>query len=166
MRKQFKGLLLILPLAMILAGYSLPSNAATTKRFDIYQNNSAGGKGCSGQINCFNVTSPGPDIVVNQGDPVSITVHNNDTTAHTFTITSSPYTAVDTGTMNGGQVKTLSTFTAGTSGTSFHYQCSIHPASMLGNFKVNPASPINPASILALLITSTAAVYIAMRKRR
>lgn len=168
MKKWSNVLLVLLPLTVILAGYSLPSSATTTKHFVMYQNNSSGGKVCTGQTNCFNSTSPGPDIVVNQGDSVSITVHNNDTFAHTFTITSSPYTSVDTGQMSPSQVVTLPTFTAGTSGTSFHYQCSNHPTTMLGTFKVNPVSgtPITPTSLIALLGTATAAVFLTMRKRR
>ncbi len=135
--------------------------------FNFYQNNNIGGAGCSGQGNCFNSTSPGPTITVNQGDTVEITAHNNDTTTHTFTITSTPYAAVDTGQMNPAQVKTLPTFTASTSGT-FHYQCNNHPNDMLGTFKVNPVSGtlITPVSLLGLVLTTTAAVYITMRKRR
>lgn len=164
MRKLFKGLLLTLPLALALAGYNLPSYAATTKTFNIYQN---GSSGCSVVTNCFNGTSAGPNIIVNQGDSVSITVHNNDTIAHTFTITTAPYTSVDTGQMSPSQVVTK-TFTASTAGQNFHYECSNHPNTMLGTLKVNAvsSSPISPSILLALLGTTTAAVFITTRKRR
>jgi plastocyanin len=107
--------------------------------------------------------------MVNQGDSVVLTIHDNDTefSPHTFTITQAPYTSVDTGNMSPGQVKTLPTFTASASG-SFHYQCNFHPTTMKGTFQVNPvsSSPITPVSLLALIGTATAAVFITVRKRR
>ena len=169
MKSQQLGTLILLAttLASIPLALALPATKGSTLHsFLIVQNNStgAGNQACSGQANCFNSTSPGPTITVNQGDTVSITVRNNDTTTHTFNI-ATPYTAVSTGNMNPGQVKTLSTFTASTSG-SFNYQCNIHPAAMKGTFKVNAAAPITPTMVLTLLATTTAAAYLTMRRRR
>ncbi len=164
-------IVILLLLASTLASIPLaltvpPTRGSSARHFNLYQNNNTKGVPCSGQTNCFNTTSPGPTITVNQGDTVSITVHDNDSISHTFTIVSAPYTSVDTGTMNPGQVKTLSTFTASTSGT-FNYQCSIHPTTMLGTFKVIQVSstPITSSSLLVLAFTTTAAVYIVLRKR-
>ncbi len=170
MKNQQIGILLLL--ATTLASIPLALTVPTTKgsvlrNFAFYQNNNTKGVPCSGQAFCFNTTSPGPTITVNQGDTVSITVHNNDSVTHTFTITTAPYTGVDTGTMNPGQVKTLPTFTASTFGP-FNYQCNFHPTTMKGTFTVNRVSstPITSSSLLALAFTTTAAVYITLRKRR
>ncbi len=170
MKNQQIGILLLLAttLASIPLALTVPATEGSVLRnITIIQYNSTFGSGCSGQVNCFNFTSPGPTIIVDQGDTISFTIKNNDTTTHTFTITQAPYTSVDTGNMSPGQVKTLPTFTASTSG-SFHYQCNIHPTTMKGTFQVNPvsASPITPASLLALISTATAAVFITVRKRR
>lgn len=166
MKKNLRALLLILPLVMTLAAFNLPSIAATTRTFNIYQNNNIGGAGCSGQAQCFNSTSPGPNIVVNQGDMVSITVHNNDSITHTFTFAPlSPYNIDKT--LTGAQVVTIPTFTASTSGT-WTYKCTIHPNNMFGTFKVNATStaPINLLTLISLLMTTMAAVYIVERRRR
>ena len=171
MKNQQLGILLLLAttLTSIPLALTIPATKGSiTRHFNIYQNNRTAG--CPASANpCFNSTSPGPPITVNQGDSVQFTIHDNDTdfSPHTFKIASSAYTAVDTGTMTAGQIKTLSTFTASTSGT-FTYQCDFHPTTMRGTFKVNPVSstPITPASLLALLGTTVAAVYVTIRKRR
>ena len=166
MNNQARPLLLILLFGISLAGFTIPTSAATSRHFEFEQNSAATGNGCQGQSNCFNSSSPVPPISVNQGDTISITVHNNDTTVHTFTMTTAPYTGVDTGNMNPGQTKTLPSFTASTAET-VHYQCNIHPTTMLGTFVVIKAAPtLTPAGLLALLSTITAAVFITVRKRR
>lgn len=170
MQNQQIGILLLIAttLTSIPLTLTVPAaKGAITRHFLIIQNNSTAGCPTSGNP-CFNTTSPGPTITVNQGDSVVITVQDNDNqfSPHTFTITQAPYTSVDTGTMSPGQVKTLATFTASTSG-SFHYQCNFHPTTMLGTFVVNKAAPaLTPAGLLALLSTITAAVFITVRKRR
>ena len=170
MQNQQIGILLLLAttLTSIPLALTVPAaKGATTRHFLIIQNNSTAGCPASGNP-CFNTTSAGPSITVNQGDSVVITIKDNDTefSPHTFTITQAPYTSVDTGNMSPGQSKTLPTFTASTSG-SFRYQCNFHPATMFGTFVVIKAAPaLNPAGLLALLGTVTAAVFITVRKRR
>ncbi len=165
MKNQQLAILLLLATTLfsIPIALTLPATeGSVTRHFDLYQNNSTGGNLCSGQANCFNSSSPGPTMTVNQGDTVDITVHNNDSISHTFTIT----TYVPDKTYNPHQTLPVTPFVASTSGT-FAYKCTIHPSDMLGTFKVNPSStPITPTSLLALLFTATAAAYITMRKRR
>lgn len=165
MKNQTRLLLLMLLFTITLAGFIRPSSAAISRHFDFYQNSAATGNGCQGQLNCFNSSSPVPLITVNQGDSITITAHNNDTTSHTFTFITAPYTSVDTGTMTPGQMKTVS-FTANTAGPSFNYQCNFHPTDMKGQFKVNAAAPMSPITVLGLLITTVSAAYIVTRRRR
>jgi plastocyanin len=169
MKNQQLGILLLLAttLTSIPLALTVPTTkGSVTRHFNIYQNNSTGGAGCSGQANCFNSSSPGLTINVNQGDTVEFTVHNNDSIAHTFTLIGSPY-SVNVNTGGYHQNSSSTPFVASTAGT-FKYECTIHPSDMFGNFVVKQVSstPISPASILALLGTITAAAFITTRKRR
>ena len=164
MKNQASSLLLILLFGISLAGFTIPTSAATSRHFEFEENSAATGNGCQGATHCFNSSSPFPLITVNQGDSITITVHNNDTTSHTLSFITAPYTSVDTGTMAPTQMKTL-TFTANTAGV-FKYQCNFHPTEMLGNFKVNAAVPVSPITVLGLLITTASAAYIVARRRR
>lgn len=143
------------------------TKAAATDIFNIYQNNSTGGAGCSGQANCFNTTSPGPAITVNQGDTVEITVWNNDSITHTFTLESSPYSV---NVMVPARTHVAVTpFTANTAG-SWTYECTIHPNDMIrvNGFTVvgTTKAPLTPIAALGMLLTATSAAYIFERRRR
>ncbi len=168
-RQKHYGVILLLFAATLTAiplTLSIPSTrAAATRHFDIYQNNSTGGAGCSGQFNCFNTTFPGPAITVNQGDTVEITVHNNDSITHTFTLVSSPY-SVDV-TVPARTTMAVTPFTANTAG-QWTYECTIHPNDMTGTFKVTQVSsaPITPLAAIGMILTVTSATYLLGRRRR
>lgn len=164
MKQNMRILLVMLAFASAVSPLvigSAPARAATTRHFDIYMNNATAG--CPNNTFCFNTTNPGPTMSVNQGDTVSITVHDNDTSTaqHTFTITAYSVNVVLTpGTT---QAKT---FTANTSG-QFTYECTIHPTTMKGTLSVaGTSAPVSPTSVLGILLTTTLSVYVIGRRRR
>lgn len=144
--------------------------APAPKHFFLVQENSTIG-GCSGGGNtlCFNGTTPGPTITVNQGDSVTITVHNNDTTSHTFTLTGA-YSGQSI-TNSPGQTQSL-VFTASTPEPTpgIDYMCTFpghSAAGMHGKFVVTPTSSlVSPLTVVGLILTAATSVFVISRRRR
>lgn len=144
----------------------LNAGAATTRNFTLY-GSYQGGWGFTSS----NITSPGPTIVVEQGDTVNLTLISNDQgVTHRFFVsyandttpgTGDPQSTDFSGTMN------YSFNTTDTVGT-YTYRCYYHPTLMWGYFRVVPSGSIPEFQPLAMLLLSIVAIGIATlaRKRR
>ena len=160
--------LLIMVAILIATPFALatPPVRAANVSFMLYQGTTCPGTAFS---LCFgNGKVANPTLTVNQGDVVTITVQNNDTITHTFTIITSPYTSVNIiNTM--GQTH-MQTFTADTPGNSFTYECTqLNHASigMMGTLKVNAVggTPLTPVALFGILLTAMTAVYLSRRRQ-
>lgn len=142
------------------------AKAATTRNFTLY------GAYLQGWgFNATSISSPGPTIVVEQGDTVNLTLISNDGITHRFfvsyTNSSSPSSGEPesqdfSGTVN---YRFVATTTTGT----YTYRCAHHPDVMYGYFQVVPTGTIpefQPLIMLSLLIASTAVAVVVYRRRR
>ena len=109
------------------------------------------------------MTSPGPAISVDQGDLVNLTLVSQDGASHQFLVDYNGNGFFDIGEPISGFFSTtiVFQFTADTNGT-FTYYCTVHPSIMHGGFTVVPE--LSPAAILAVFITATLLVSIALRR--
>ncbi len=164
MKKKGTSLLIIAALTVSLfAVYTAPVKAANVS-VNLYQ-----GTNCPGTTHtiCFGDGKVvNPTLTVNKGDVVNITVHNNDTILHTFTIVTAPYTSVNI--INNAGETHSQTFTASTVGNSFTYECTqpTHAGlGMMGTLKVVGGASVTPVAALGVLLTTLTSVYLLRRKR-
>lgn len=144
----------------------LNAGAVTTRNFSLYGSYVQGGWGFTSS----NITSPGPMIVVEQGDTVNLTLTSNDGTTHHFFVSYTNATTPSTGDpesqdFNGMMIYSFSaTSTVGT----YTYRCYYHPDLMWGYFRVVRTGDIPEFQPLAILSLSIAGIGIAAlaRKRR
>lgn len=119
-----------------------------------------------------NITSPGPTIVVEQGDTVNMTLTSQDGLPHKFWViytngsstpqSGDPLSAQFTGTVN------YSFVAINTVGT-YKYECYIHDGSMYGYFKVVPTGTIaefQPFVMLSLLAAGTLVAALVYKRKR
>jgi len=109
------------------------ARAAPTRSFVLY-GDALGGWGFTSTT----ITSPGPTLVVNAGDSVSLQLFSNDSAAHTWFIDYNNNSATDTGEPSSPQFNSPTapiwynfTADAGHVGT-WTYRCGIHPSTMKG----------------------------------
>ncbi len=165
-----RGAILLTVTALLIAAQIIvqtsPVRAAKVS-FMLYQ-----GTNCPGTSDtlCFgDGRQVNPTLIVNQGDTVNITVHNNDTINHVFQL-SAPY-SLQSLTNTPGQTQWIQ-FTAGTAEPSpgINYICTIDShgsLGMLGKFIVTPtsSSPISPLAVLGLVLTAASAACLFGRRR-
>lgn len=141
------------------------AKAASTRNFALYGSNAQGWG-----FTAANMTSPGPTIVVEQGDTVNLTLISEGVTHRFFvsyTNTSSPgsgdpQSSDFTGTVN-------FQFNASDTVGTYKYYCYYHPTVMWGYFQVMPTSAIpefQPLIMLLLLVASTAVAALAYKRKR
>lgn len=142
------------------------ARAATVRNFTLYGNLSTGWGFTSGSE-----SSPGPTMVVEQGDTVNLTLISDDGFEHDFFVSYANATAPNstdpqsgpfTGTLN---YSFVATDTIGT----YTYRCAIHYSVMWGYFQVVATGTIPEfASItmVSLLIAATAIVAFAYKRKR
>jgi heme/copper-type cytochrome/quinol oxidase subunit 2 len=145
----------------------LEARATTTRNFTLYGSSVAPGWG----FIASNITSPGPTIVVEQGDTVNLTLTSNDHNTHQFFVS---YTNDTSPIVNDPQSLAFSTMTAysftatNTVGT-YTYRCYYHPDLMWGYFKVVPTGSIpefEPLMMTLLSIVGIGIVAFASKRRR
>jgi len=118
-----------------------------------------------------NITSPGPTIVVEQGDTVNMTLTSHDSRPHQFWViytngssnpqSGDPLSPQFTGTVN------YSFAATNTTGT-YEYQCYIHGHPMYGYMKVVPTGTIpefQPMIMLSLLVAGTIVAALAYKRK-
>jgi hypothetical protein len=139
--------------------------AATARNFTLYGSFGGGWGFTAGSI-----SSPGPPIVVEQGDTVNLTLISNDGDgiAHRFFISYTNDTLPKQGDPQSsdfaGSVPVNFQFVASSTIGTYKYYCVIHPNLMWGYFEVVPTGSIpefQPLIMLSLLVVSTVAVALA-----
>ena len=144
------------------------AKAATTRNFSLYGDYLRGWG-----FTASSISSPGPTIVVEQGDTVNLTLMNNDrVTPHRFFVSytnasSSPSSGTNSSDFLSSTLnfEFVATSTVGT----YKYYCYYHPAVMYGMFQVVPTGTIpefQPLILLSLLVASTAVVALVCRRKR
>ena len=143
------------------------AKATTTRNFTLYGSFTQGWG-----FTASNITTPGPTIIVEQGDTVNLTLISQDGIGHLFfvgytnatsPVSGDPQSPSFSGTIN-------FQFNATTTVGTYMYRCAIHPSNMFGQFQVVATGTIpefQPLIMLSLLIASTAVAVLAYgRKRR
>lgn len=142
--------------------------AATTRSFTLY-GTSAEGWGSTPN----SMSSPGPPIVVEQGDTVNLTLTSNDGLTHKFFVSytnnSSPNPGDPESTDFFGTTPFL--FAASDTVGTYTYYCTYHPAVMWGYFKVVPTGSLpvpefQPLIMMSLLVVSTLIAALTYRRKR
>lgn len=141
--------------------------AATTRSFTLYGAFSQGWG-----FTETNITSPGPMIVVEQGDTVNMTLISHDSALHQFWViytngssspqSGDPLSPQFTGTVNYPFVATNNVGT-------YEYRCYIHGHPMYGYFKVVPTGTIpefQPLVMLSLLAVGTLGAGLVYKRKR
>jgi FtsP/CotA-like multicopper oxidase with cupredoxin domain len=145
------------------------ANAATTRSFTLY-----GGYLQGWGFTSSSITSPGPTIVVEQGDSVNLTLINNDGdgVVHRFFVSYSNSSSPSSGDPESPDFSGTINFQFVASSTvgTYTYYCFHHPNVMYGTFKVVLTGTIpefQPLMLLLIaLIASTAVVAFAYRRKR
>jgi FtsP/CotA-like multicopper oxidase with cupredoxin domain len=142
------------------------AKAATTRNFTLYGDYLQGWGSTATSI-----SSPGPTIVVEQGDTVNLTLVSNDGFTHKFFVSytnaSSPSSGEPdsqdfSGTLN---YQFAATNTTGT----YAYRCAHHPGVMYGHFQVVSTGTIpefQPFIMLSVLVAGTAVAALVYRRRQ
>ena len=143
------------------------STPPTTRNFTLYGSFSPGGWG----FTAATISSPGPTIVVEQGDTVNLTLISNDGVTHNFfvsyTNTSSP--SLGDPKSNDFSSTTSFQFTATTTIGTYKYYCFYHSAMMWGYFQVIQTGTIpefQPLIMLSLLAAITVVTALVYRRKR
>lgn len=142
------------------------AKAATVRNFTLYGSYVQGGWGFNETI----ISSPGPMIIVEQGDTVNLTLVSKDGSRHRFFVSYTNASLLNTGdpasvdftdTVN---YEFVATATVGT----YTYRCSYHPAMMWGYFKVVITGGIPEFSTIALLslfVVGTTSVALVLKRK-
>jgi heme/copper-type cytochrome/quinol oxidase subunit 2 len=117
------------------------------------------------------ISSPGPTIVVEQGDTINLTLISNDGITHRFFVSYTNSSSPSSGEPESQDFSGTSNYqfvATNTTGT-YTYRCLHHPDVMYGYFQVVPTGTIpefQPLIMLSLLVTSTTAAALVCRRRR
>jgi FtsP/CotA-like multicopper oxidase with cupredoxin domain len=140
--------------------------AATTRNFTLY-----GSLFLGWGFTATSISSPGPTIIVEQGDNVNLTLISNDGATHRFfvsyTNSSSPNVGDPQSSDFSGTVNFQ--FVASNTIATYEYRCYFHPGTMWGYFKVvqtGSISEFQPLIMLWLLIVGTMVTAWVYRRKR
>jgi FtsP/CotA-like multicopper oxidase with cupredoxin domain len=169
--KWLLATILVVFLAAVVTTTQIHSaKGATTRTFTLYGSYNHGWG-----FTASSITSPGPTIVVEQGDTVNLTLINNDgiyANPHRFFVS---YTNASSPNSTEPQSSDFTTtlsyqFVATNTVGTYTYGCVYHYSMMKGYFQVMPTGTIpefQPLIMLSLLVVSaTAAVLVHKRKRQ
>jgi len=166
--KWFLATILAVFLAASVATTQIHSaRAATTRNFTLYGNYLRGWG-----FTASNITSPGPTIVVEQGDTVNLTLISNDGIMHRFFVSyTNASSANSTEPQSGDFTTTLNyQFVATSVVGTYTYGCYYHYSlGMKGYFQVVPTGTIpelQPLMMLSLLVASTVVAALVYRRKR
>ena len=166
--KWFLAIIVTVFLAASVATIQIHSaKAATTRNFTLH-----GGFLQGWGFNASGMSSPGPTIVVEQGDTVNLTLISSDGITHRFFVSytnssSSPSSGTESSDFSGTlNFQFVATGTVG----SYTYYCAHHPGVMYGTFQVVQTGTIpefQPLVLLSLLLVlSTAVAALVFRRKR
>jgi FtsP/CotA-like multicopper oxidase with cupredoxin domain len=164
--KRFLATIIVLLLAAVAATQVFTVKAAATRNFTLYGAYTSGWG-----FTATTITSPGPTIVVEQGDTVNLTLISNDGIAHSFFVSytnaSSPGTGDPWSDDFGSKAVNFQFAATNTVGT-YKYHCYYHPDPMWGYFKVVPTGTIpefQPLIMLSLLVAGTIVAVLAYKRK-
>jgi FtsP/CotA-like multicopper oxidase with cupredoxin domain len=159
--------MLALLLAAVATTQICTAKVATTRNSTLYGSYTSGWG-----FTATTITSPGPTIVVEQGDTVNLTLISKDAIAHNFFVSytnaSSPK-PTDPWSPDFGSNAVNFQFVASNTAGTYQYYCSYYPTVMWGYFKVVPTGTIpefHPLTMLTLFIAGTAAALVCRRKQQ
>src|SRR5208337_2874229 len=140
------------------------ARAATTRNFTLYGNYLEGWG-----FTASSITSPGPKIVVEQGDTVNLTLISEDGITHRFFVSyTNSSSSIDNESSDFSGTINFQFVASSTVGT-YTYYCYYHPMVMYGIFQIVPTGTIpefQPLMLLSLLVASTAVAALVYRRKR
>ena len=143
------------------------AEAATTRDFTLYGSFTQGWG-----FTATNISSPGPTIVVEQGDTVNLTLISNDgIITHRFFVSYTNTSSPSSGDPQSADFSGTANYSFNASNTvgTYKYYCYFHPNSMWGYFQVLPTGAIpefQPLIMLSLLVVSTTVAALAYKRKR
>lgn len=143
------------------------AGAAATRKFTLY-GSFQGGWG----FTSTNITSPGPTIMVEQGDTVNLTLISNDEgVTHRFFVSYTNSTTLGAGDPQSPDFSSTVNYSFNATNTvgTYTYRCYYHPTLMWGYFRVVPTGTIpefQPLAMLSLSIVCIGIAALARKKRR
>jgi len=142
------------------------AKAATTRNFTLYGSFTQGWG-----FTATNITSPGPTIVVEQGDTVNLTLISNDGITHRFFVSYTNASSPSSGDPQSGDFSSTANYSFNASNTvgTYKYYCYFHPNPMWGYFQIVPTGAIpeiQPLITLSLLVVSTMVAALAYKRKR
>jgi hypothetical protein len=167
MKKLVCVLMMLLALGISTASTkSFISYGATARDFTLY-GSASGGWG----FTATSISSPGPTIVVEQGDTVNLTLISNDEITHRFFVSYTNSSSPSAGDPESDDFSgTISfQFVATTTIGTYKYYCFYHPVVMWGYFQVVQSGTIpefQPLTMLLLLATITVVTVLFRRRHR
>jgi len=142
--------------------------AAATRNFTLYGSASLGWGSSP-----TNITSPGPTIVVEQGDIVNLTLISEDGVTHLFFVSYTDALSPNSTEPQSPPITSGSTvyynFTATYAVGTYKYRCLYHPTLMWGYFQVVQTGTIpelQPLLMLSLLVVSAGVIALAYKRKR
>lgn len=158
--------MLIVLLVAVATSQVYSVKAATTRNFTLYGNYLLGWG-----FTIAGISSPGPTLVVEQGDTVNLTLISDDGFTHRFFVSyTNSSSANSTEPQSSDFTTTLSyQFVATNAVGTYTYGCYYHYSMMKGYFQVVPTGTIpefQPLVLLSLLIASTTGVVLVCRRKR
>jgi heme/copper-type cytochrome/quinol oxidase subunit 2 len=165
--KLFFAAVLIIFFVALVTTQVLRASAVTTRNFTLYGSYVQGGWGFTSN----NITSPGPMIVVEQGDTVNLTLTSNDGYTHHFFVSYANATTPGTGDPQSQDFSGMVNYSYNATNAvgTYTYRCYYHPNLMWGYFRVVPTGSIpefQPLAILSLSIVGIGIATLARRRRR
>lgn len=142
------------------------AKAATTRNFTLYGTYLQGWG-----FTATSISSPGPTIMVEQGDTINLTLISNDGITHRFFVSYTNSSSPSSGDPESQDFSgTLNYQFAATNATgTYTYHCYHHPNVMYGYFQVVPTGTIpefQPLIMLSLLVASTAVAALVYKRKR
>jgi hypothetical protein len=143
------------------------AGAATTHNFTLYGSYVKGGWG----FTSGNITSPGPKLVVEQGDTVNLTLISDDGVTHHFFVSYTNLTTLSAGDPQSPDFSGTVNYSFNATNTigTYTYRCYFHPTLMWGYFQVVPTGAIpefTPLAMLPLMIVGIGTAALARKRRQ
>ena len=141
------------------------AKAATTRSFTLYGDYVRGWGSTASSI-----SSPGPIIVVEQGDTVNLTLISNDGITHRFFVSYTNSSSPSSGDPDSLDFSGSTSFQFAATNTvgTYTYYCAHHTGTMYGTFRVVPTGTIpefQPLMMLSLLVAVTAVAALVYRRK-
>jgi FtsP/CotA-like multicopper oxidase with cupredoxin domain len=166
-KKWLPAALLIAFLAAFVAATQIHgARASTTRSFTLYGAYLQGWGSTATSI-----SSPGPRMVVEQGDTVNLTLISNDGITHRFFVSYTNSSSPSSGDPESADFSSTVNyqFVATNATGTYQYRCTHHPDVMWGYFQVVPTGTIpefQPLMMLSVLVASTAVAALVYRRKR